>query len=147
MSNSIIFAVPGQPVAKARPRFRTSGGKVHTYTPRQTVSYENLVKLFAAEVMADRQGEWPLDGQYILEVTAYFQIPQSKSKKFKELARDGKIRPIVKPDWDNVGKIVSDALNGICWADDSRVVQATVYKYYSNNPRAIVQVIRLPEGE
>lgn len=147
MDNVIMFTIPGQPVAKARPRFRSSGGKVHTYTPDKTVSYENLVKLFAAEVMAGRPEEWPLDGQYILEVTAYFRIPQSKPKKFKDMARDGKIRPIVRPDWDNVGKIVSDALNGILWADDSRIVQATVYKYYSDSPRVIVQAIRLPEGE
>ena len=46
----------------------------------------------------------------------------------------GEIRPTVKPDWDNIGKIISDALNGIAYKDDAQVVSCTVEKRYSNTP-------------
>lgn len=54
--------------------------------------------------------------------------------------RAGAERPITKPDWDNVGKIVSDALNGIAYRDDSQIVDARVVKRYSDNPMVKVSV-------
>ena len=48
---------------------------------------------------------------------------------------------IKKPDYDNLSKIVGDALNGHCWADDSQVIQEMSEKYYSDNPRTIVGIV------
>ena len=45
----------------------------------------------------------------------YVEIPQSKSKKQKEKMITGEIKPIVKPDVDNVAKSILDALNGIIY--------------------------------
>ena len=42
---SIRFVVPGQPFGKQRPKFSRAGQYVKTYTPGETVSYENLVKV------------------------------------------------------------------------------------------------------
>ena len=47
----------------------------------------------------------------------------------------GFIRPTVKPDWDNIGKLVADALNGIAYDDDKCIVDAQVRKFYSDQPR------------
>lgn len=33
-----------------------------------------------------------------------------------------------RADWDNLGKLVSDALNGIIWVDDRQVIDARVMK-------------------
>ena len=52
----------------------------------------------------------------------------------------GVILPITKPDWDNIGKIVSDALNGIAYRDDSQVVDSRVRKIYSNEPRTVIRI-------
>ncbi len=44
-------------------------------------------------------------------------------------------------DWDNLGKLVSDALNGVCWFDDSQVVDARVVKLIDRErPRTEVTV-------
>ena len=56
----IAFTIPGQPVAKGRPRACIRGGKVATYTPDNTARYENLVKLAAQEAM---KGLPPIGGQ------------------------------------------------------------------------------------
>ena len=45
----IRFTIPGQPFGKQRPKFSRTGAYVKTYTPKETTSYENLVKLFYNE--------------------------------------------------------------------------------------------------
>ena len=37
--------IPGEPVAKGRPKFSTRGGFVKAITPEKTANYETLVKL------------------------------------------------------------------------------------------------------
>jgi Holliday junction resolvase RusA-like endonuclease len=41
--------------------------------------------------------------------------------------------PVVKPDWDNLGKMLSDALNQVIWSDDAQICEAHVYKRYSDS--------------
>lgn len=85
-------------------------------------------------------GRPPLEGAVRLIVTAHFPIAASWSKKKQEAARLGEIRPTGKPDWDNAGKIISDALNGIAYRDDAQIVSATVEQFYSDRPRVDVRV-------
>ncbi len=43
----VSFVIKGIPKVKQRPRFATRNGKVITYTPKTTATFENLVKLKA----------------------------------------------------------------------------------------------------
>ena len=43
-------------------------------------------------------------------------------------------------DMDNIIKIIADALNQIAYKDDSQIVDTTIQKYYSDNPRVIVMI-------
>lgn len=52
--------------------------------------------------------------------------------------QQGIIRPTKKPDADNIAKVVLDALNNICYKDDTQVVELIVNKYYSLEPRVEV---------
>ena len=53
----------------------------------------------------------------------------------------GEIRPIKRPDWDNIGKLITDALiNNLAYHDDSQIVSCTVEKYYSEQPRVEVEI-------
>lgn len=139
----LIFEIPGPPMAKQRHRTTKTG---HTYTPKETVNYEGLIKMIAAQEVA-KDGRWQTRGQYALRVAAYFPVPKSRPKAWKELALANKIHPTTRPDWDNVGKIVSDALNGIVWHDDSMVVQAMILKAYSDRPRVEVVVWDLTDRD
>ena len=53
---------------------------------------------------------------------------------------DGDILPRKKPDYDNIAKIITDALNGIAYKDDSQVVWANIRKLYAENPRVYVMM-------
>jgi Holliday junction resolvase RusA-like endonuclease len=124
MELPISFSIPGDPVGKARARvFRNKHtGRVHAVTPEKTMTYESRVRSAAIEAM---RGSPPLDGPVSLQVFASWTLPRSKWKKKSPV---GPSLRTGKPDWDNVGKIVSDALNGIAYLDDSQVVTATVSK-------------------
>ena len=119
-------------MAKQRPRVLKSG---ISYTPAKTKNYETLVK----EIYITQVNKW-IEGQIKLEVNAYFSIPKSASKRKREAMLSGEIRPVKRPDWDNIGKIISDALNGIAYHDDSQVVEAVTRKWYSDRPRVEVEL-------
>lgn len=132
----IVFHVPGPPVPKARPRtVRTKSGRTVTYTPGETVLYENRVRA-AAHAVAP--GEL-LDGPVRLEVMFLFARPKSRPKKHRY--------PDVRPDLENLLKAVMDALTGIVWRDDAQVVDVSALKLYGPTPGTNVRVSTVGGGE
>jgi len=127
------FEILGKPVGKGRPRFTRNG---HTYTPKETTEYENLVKLSYQQQCGGER----IDGAIQAYVTAIYPIPKSASKKKRAEMLGGTIKPTVKPDTDNIAKAVLDALNNIAYDDDSQVVMLTVRKRYGETPRVIVEL-------
>ncbi len=113
------LVIPGEPVAKARPRFNTKTGVA--YTPKKTKSFETLVKEIAYEHF-----DAPLEGPIRVDIVFCFQRPKSKMWKKKPMPREWKA---TRPDWDNLGKAVCDALNGIAYRDDGQLVDVRIRKY------------------
>ena len=136
----VAFNIPGQPVAKGRPKFARRGAHVVAYTPQKTASYENLVKMAATLAMA---GIEPTAGPVALSLTLDLQIPASWSKKRRALAVAGGIAATKKPDADNVLKGIKDGCNGIIWRDDAQVVRIMIEKRYSETPGALVEVMAM----
>ena len=56
------------------------------------------------------------------------------------LAELGLIRPLLKPDFDNIAKKYSDMYNGNVWLDDSLVIDGRIRKYYSILPRVEIRL-------
>jgi len=131
---TISFTIPGLPKGKARPRVTKKG---ISYTPEDTVLYENLVKLCYRQASKYYFGDME---QLEITVQAYFSIPKGTSKNKRLLMLNGEIRPTKKPDIDNILKIVADSLNGIAYKDDKQIVKATTYKYYSEIPKVDVEI-------
>ena len=117
----IAFTVPGEPVAKGRPRFVRATGRA--FTPKKTETYEGIVADHAARVMDGREA---FEGPLRLTVRAVYLIPQSWSAKKKRAA----FWKTSKPDADNLAKVVKDALNKIAYRDDAQIVELTVQKKY-----------------
>lgn len=135
----MIFEIIGEPMGKQRPRFARVGNFTRTYTPKETASYENLVKLYYEGFGGEYFGSEPLK----VKITAYFKIPKSFSKKKVEQALNDEIRPSVKPDIDNCCKIIFDALNGFAFDDDKQIVELTAIKKYSDRPRVVVEIEKI----
>lgn len=134
----IEFTVPGSPVAKGRPRFSTRAGIARTYTPAKTARHERLVRQHAAAAFPA-----PLTGALRLEVLTYHAMPQRLTKAAKQAALLGALRPSTRPDADNMLKAVSDALNGVAYADDAQLVEVECRKFYALEPKTIVRVRQL----
>lgn len=75
-----------------------------------------------------------------IEFDAYFQTPNSFNSTDVFLAEMGCIRPICKPDFDNIEKKYSDMYNGNIWLDDSLVIDGSIHKYYSILPRVEIKL-------
>lgn len=134
----IKFTAEGDPFGKQRPRHN----KYTTYTPSETKQHEQLIgwayKRQCGAFMFPK-------GTYIdIRIAAFMKIPKSVSKDKRGKMLSGLIRPTVKPDWDNIGKLVADALNGIAYDDDKNIVDAKVSKYYSDHPRTEVVIYGYP---
>ena len=129
----VKFTVCGEPKGKGRPRFTRVGNYTKTYTPQETVSYENLVKF---EYRNQCSGaKFDKTEMLDMRIFAYYKIPKSVSKKRHQQMLEKQIRPTKKPDADNIVKIIADSLNGIAYYDDSQIVDTMIRKYYSENPR------------
>ena len=83
-----------------------------------------------------------IEGPCVLDIIAYFEVPKSKSKKFREAALSGLERPTKKPDLSNIIKGIEDALNGLVYKDDSSIVSLKIQKYYSEFPRVEIEISR-----
>lgn len=138
----IIVELPGEPVAKGRPRFRAVTARdgrsfVNAYTPAKTRAYERALAMTAKAVMRSRQ---PLEGPLQVTVTASLGVPPSWPTKKRDAALSGVLRPISRPDGDNYQKLAWDALNSLIWVDDSQIVDAQVVKFYSETPSLRIEV-------
>lgn len=138
---NIAFSIPGDPQGKARPKVtRAKNGSSHTYTPDKTVAYEELIRLryFNAAGSFRFEAGRPLR----MRVVAVYGIPKSKPKKTQTAMRTNQIRPTKKPDFDNIFKIICDALNGVAYVDDAQIVEAQISKIFTVNdtPRVEIEI-------
>ena len=131
------FEIAGSPIGQGRPKFSTINGHAVAYDPEKSRNYKAYVKLLATQAMKE-QGFEMIEGPCSLDILAFFEVPKSKSKKFKERALEGLERPTKKPDLSNIVKGIEDALNGLVYKDDSSIVYLSVGKYYSDVPRVEV---------
>ena len=124
-TKTVTIEVFGKVKGKARPRVTRFG----TYTPKESRVYERMI----AEKYRET-GVEPFLGEVSVEVTTYREMPKSRPKKAV------KEPDTYKPDVDNIGKAVLDALNGVAYLDDKQVTMLSVIKKprERNRPEFIV---------
>ncbi len=131
--------VYGQPQGKQRAKVCMRGGFARAYTPEKTASYEDLINLTYIQALNGKKSPfWEIPVR--IKITAFYSIPKSFSKKKTIEAESGKIRPLTKPDIDNVVKVVCDALNKIAYRDDTQVIEVVACKYYSKEPKLVIEI-------
>ena len=128
---NIQFVIPAAPRGKERPRF----AKGHTYTPKKTRDYEELVR---REYIAN--GGKKLRGPLKVTMFAIFPINASDSKAIRKRKMEGEIKPTKKPDCDNIAKVILDALNGVAYDDDKQIVDLYLQKKYGVAGRVEVMI-------
>ena len=130
----IEVEVSGQPIGKGRPRFTKVG---HTYTPQKTKEYERRIHAAAWAEMAKHDIEMT-ERPVAIEIIAFMDIPKSWSKIKRLEAEYGALRPVGKPDIDNIAKIALDGLQGTIFKSDAQVCSLKVKKTYCHPDRGPV---------
>lgn len=122
MLKIVIFM---EPVGKQRARAGRTRGKdsenqkiIH-YTPDKTAHAENLIRDKVMEAMKDK---YP-DVTALIMVAEFYRTRPKKPKNPD--------RPVTTPDWDNYGKLLSDALNKFLYNDDAQLSTVLVKKRYA----------------
>ncbi len=133
---TLEFFVPGPPVGKGRPRLSARGGFARAYTPAKTRQAEAEIASVASVAMGGRP---PSESPVAVGIVAVHPVPQSWTKARKLAAMSGELVP-ARPDLDNVGKAVLDAMNGITYADDVQVIRLTLEKEFGAVPGVHVVV-------
>lgn len=130
---AVTFTIPCAPVAKARARVTRNG----TYTPKKTRTFEQTARLLGRAAMGRLN---PTGDAVTLQMVAFIPVPKAWAKQKRACALAGLILPTSRPDLDNYEKAITDALNGICYEDDSQICDVIKSKRYSANPRVHVSV-------
>lgn len=126
----VRFNIQGSVVAKQRPRLGKGG---HVYTPSKTKVYEEICKLSYGN-------RYYFEEEYIsIKILFKFEVPKSYSKKKKQEALEGKIRPS-KADIDNYIKSILDALNKVAYKDDRAVCSIYAEKIFADKSETIVEI-------
>lgn len=121
-----------EPVAQARPRVTRWG----TYDPPKSKAFKQTVRLLAKQ-------QWhrePLTGQLNIKLTFFRKLQKNLSKKERLERVSGVHRPTVKPDLDNYIKGALDALNGLIWLDDNRIVKLDAEKFYAEQAKWEIEI-------
>ena len=129
-----IFSVPGKPQGKGRPRASVVAGHARLHTPPATQLYENWIR----QCWLERFQGVRLSGPVKIQGVAFFEVPKSYSKNKKLLCTQNVTPPTCKPDWDNIGKALCDALNGIAYGDDASIYDAHIVKRWGSPARLVV---------
>ncbi|MGA1109968.1 MAG: RusA family crossover junction endodeoxyribonuclease [Ilumatobacteraceae bacterium] len=130
---AITFSVPGNPVPQPRHRITVRGKHGHAYVPKGHAihAYRQAVAM-AARAAGVREATGPVS----VIVDAVFARPKSHMNK-------SGVKPtapaLPRPDVDNLGKAVLDALQDVM-GDDTNVSRLLVEKSWGTEGRTTVRI-------
>lgn len=118
----IKILVPEEPIPAARPRFAAG----HAYQPKRNRDFRAVVQQVARAMMSERE---PLKGELSVFLKLY--------RKYRTCTR-------IFGDVDNHAKAILDALNGICYVDDSQIARCVIEKHTDKEfPRAEIELVEM----
>ena len=127
---SLQIVLPVIPKATPRPRYSKMTKKFYVKGAQKT---KKMIKkrLACLNLICTRV-------EFDLEV--YLKTPSGMSLSEAYLAEKGLILPITKPDFDNVAKTYSDALQDVLLLNDNIINPGSIKKFYSIKPRVIINI-------
>lgn len=126
----IEIELPIVPKASPRPKYSSKTNSFYVKGAKRTKKlvskYINQLGLIATRVEFD--------------LIIYQPTPSNMTVTEAYLAEKGLILPISKPDFDNVAKTYSDAIQDTLLVNDNIINPGKVTKYYSIKPRVIIKI-------
>lgn len=110
----VSFKILGWPQPKARARM----GKGIVYTPQKTAKWERDIAIQAKQYAPPEPWDCAIRMQAIFILSRPKSVPRSRCSVY------------TKPDLSNLLKSIEDALEGIIFVNDSRIVAVDMFKRY-----------------
>lgn len=130
--DEIYINIPGKPIAKQTHRECVKVDWVKReirrwpYFPQAKEAAE-VKKIIQAQFQGN-----VLDSALFVRFVFHMGVPKSWNKTQRNMALDGRILPIGKPDSSNLAKFYEDCMKGIIYSDDSRIVWVSPIKKYDD---------------
>lgn len=121
------------PTAKGRPRATRTG---RMYTPKKTRDAEAEIRMAIGESLSDRDAPLFVHGPLFVEMEFIFRRPVSQKRNAH----------VIRPDLDNLIKLVGDAGNGVLWRDDSIIECVRAKKAYGERGSIRLRVFDMAES-
>lgn len=135
------FTVPGAPVPTARAgrRFNPKTGRTHSFTPKRTRIFQNLVRMAFIESYPRFE---PVACGVRIYAHFYMPIPASMRSAIRRKAEadEESVPHIKKPDGKNMRWGIEDALEGVLYNNDSQIWAYGDAKTYSSRPRTEIEI-------
>ena len=112
--------------------WQRAGHSGHFYKTRETGKVQKIVQEAFKKALPEG-AELPLFGEnvpVIVTVDTYRPLPKSKPKRVRSEP------DTFKPDFDNIEKLIADALTGLAYEDDKQVVDCHTIKHPRVRDRA-----------
>lgn len=131
----ILYEEPeGSPRPRARLVEMMNKPSVYIYSINGPSDNAYMKKLIDSKELDDFKEHLIYTPCYI-DYKVFFRTPSYYNTEETYLAELGLMRPICKPDFDNIEKKYADMYNMNIWLDDALVIDAHIAKYYSILPR------------
>lgn len=151
MSEFVRITIPGIPAPGGSKRaflHRHTGKIIVKDDAKRNAPWRAVAALEARRTMS-RAGLLPTDDP--LRVMVTFTLPRPRGhygtgRKAGQLKASAPAFPISRPDATKLWRALEDALTGIVWVDDSRIVSQVVDKVYGDTPGAKVTVLLAMAG-
>ncbi len=131
----INIEIVGNPIPWKRPGRKLLNGKILTYDT------QHKEKEFTQFQIKTQYQEPLLSMDLNVDLIFYLPIPKSTGVKMRQQMLHGYVKPIKKPDLDNLTKYILDCMNQVVFVDDAQITMLTLRKCYSLVPRTLIRII------
>jgi Holliday junction resolvase RusA-like endonuclease len=151
-----VFGLPAPQGSKKAFRNQHTGRIQLTESSAKVKPWRSDVKAAALVAVAELTDWVPLDGPLAASMTFTFARPRGHfgtGRNAGFVKASAPVRPHTKPDLSKLVRSTEDALTGLVWADDARVVEyRRLGKHYASSgdidvltmPGAVIRVWQLP---
>lgn len=130
----IEMFIDSKPFPKGRPRFTRYGG---VYTPKKTLESERDIH---DQIFIEMSKHRVNITRSLLSVEIKFIYKRPKKIPNEIETDDGYSYRAVRPDVDNLAKLVLDAMNGVVYIDDSQICSLKCEKLYGDRDGILLKI-------
>tara|TARA_R110002020_G_scaffold38950_2_gene116579 strand:+ start:3996 stop:4427 length:432 start_codon:yes stop_codon:yes gene_type:complete len=133
--NKIELDIIGKPKAQQRHRHTKRG---FVYDPSKSDKEDILKQIYLKAPKKPFEGAISL---YVMFSMPYVKKHYRTGKYSKELKPNPPMSYLIKPDIDNMLKLIMDAGNNVLWKDDSQICRVHMEKVYAVNGGTRITVV------